>query len=92
MLSAYDLLKGDFQDLVENVITQFFIHAYDLTYIQQAAVESLLTQSKNLADVLKFAFNTPTGIHKRVVYINNNTEALGELDNNLAEVGTLVRL
>lgn len=41
---------------------------------------------------MKFAFNTPTGIPKRIVYIENRTEALGELDNDVAEVGTLVSL
>lgn len=53
-------------------------------------MDSLLSQSKNLADVLKFAFDTPTGIPKGAVYINNNTEAFGSLSSGLAEFGTLV--
>lgn len=80
MLGAYDLLKGPFSHLD----------------VDSAKVDALLNQSTNLADVLKFAFNTTSGIPVNYLYIENQTFSdisLGE-DNRtyqagLAELGTL---
>lgn len=51
-------------------------------------VDSLLTQAISLADNLKFAFDTTTGIpHNSLNYINKTgTDTL----NNIAQIGTLV--
>lgn len=72
MLSGYDLLNGPFTNLAGKT----------------AEVQGLLNQAKNLADVLKFAFNTPSG----VPYNNLNIEAQTSTDttNGLATIGTLV--
>ncbi|BDD57335.1 maturation of Asn-linked oligosaccharidesprotein [Monascus purpureus] len=73
MLSGYDLLKGPLADMATD----------------PAAVDVLLTQSKNLADVLKFAFDTPTGIP----YNNINITSRGNDNsstNGLATTGTLI--
>lgn len=80
MLSAYDLLKGPFAD----------------KWSDQCKVDALLTQTKSLADTLKFAFDTPTGIPVNSVFIDNQTftgsarMANGEYSAGLAELGTLV--
>ena len=82
MLGAYDLLKGPFSHLV--------------TESNAAQVDALLTQTKSLADALKFAFNTPTGIPVNLVYIDNQTftnqslMANGQYSAGLAEMGSLV--
>lgn len=73
MLSGYDLLNGPFSNLVGS---------------RQAEVESLLDQSKNLADVLKFAFNTTTGIPVNDIDIVSQT--FSDTQNGLATIGTLV--
>ncbi len=79
MLGAYDLLKGPFAHLDCN----------------QSNVDALLTQAQSLADALKFAFDTPTGIPVNLVYVDNQTFATSnqELDGTywagLAELGTL---
>ncbi|RAH50276.1 glycoside hydrolase family 47 protein [Aspergillus brunneoviolaceus CBS 621.78] len=73
MLSGYDLLKGPAADLVDD----------------SSKVDTLLTQSKNLGDVLKFAFDTPSG----VPYNNLNITSKGNdgaTTNGLAVTGTLV--
>lgn len=82
MLSAYDLLKGPFSHLVHSS--------------NAAQVDALLAQTKTLADTLKFAFDTPTGIPVGLVYIDNqtftdNARLLdGTYTAGLAELGTLV--
>lgn len=80
MLSAYDLLKGPFAHLG----------------IDDGKIDVLLTQTMSLADTLKFAFDTPTGIPVNTVYIGNrsfaeNNKLLdGTYSAGLAELGTLV--
>lgn len=80
LLSAYDLLKGPFANLG----------------CEDDKVDALLAQAKTLADTLKFAFETPTGIPVNMVYIGNRSFAEGnQLEDGtysagLAEFGTLV--
>jgi len=73
MLSGYDLLMGPYKNLIGS---------------RTAEVQTLLTQAKNLGDVLKFAFNTTSG----VPYNNLNIETQTSTDttNGLATIGTLV--
>lgn len=52
-------------------------------------MESLLAQSKALADVLKYAFDTPTGVPINTLHIENQTTD-GTTINSLATIGTLV--
>ncbi|KAI9839391.1 MAG: maturation of Asn-linked oligosaccharides protein [Sclerophora amabilis] len=73
MLAAYDLLKGPLSHLSNNT-TQ---------------VDALLSQSVVLADVLKFAFDTPSGIPSGDLNITNQTTT-GKTTNSLAGTGTLV--
>ncbi|KAL9117382.1 MAG: hypothetical protein Q9187_006083, partial [Circinaria calcarea] len=73
MLSGYDLLKGPLSNLNSNATN----------------VDALLTQSTNLANVLKFAFNTPTGIPYNGLNVTNQT-TIGDATNGLAGMGTLV--
>lgn len=72
MLSGYDLLKGPLSNMTTNA----------------SAVETLLTQSKSLADSLSFAFNTSTGIPSNNLYFTNQTND-GSTTNGLADIGTL---
>ena len=73
MLSGYDLLKGPMAHLVED----------------SRKVDMLLTQSKTLADALKFAFDTPSGApHNDLNFAGRKFE--GESTNSLAAMGTLV--
>lgn len=73
MLSAYDLLHdGPASNLTTNT----------------AGVDALLIQSKNLADALKFAFDTPTGIPYNNLFLNN--ESSTDTTNGLATIGSLV--
>lgn len=72
MLSGYDLLKGPLSSLGMNA----------------SAVDTLLTQSKSLADSLSFAFNTSTGIPSNSLYFTNQTDD-GSTTNGLADIGTL---
>jgi mannosyl-oligosaccharide alpha-1,2-mannosidase len=80
MLSSYDLLKGPFAHLG----------------IAEEKVDALLKQSVVIAEVLKFAFDTPSGIPVNNVFINNQTfapryqTADGSWSAGLAEMGTLV--
>lgn len=80
LLSAYDLLKGPFSHLK----------------VDSQKVDALLSQCKTLADVLKFAFDTPSGIPVNNVFIHNKTFAPrykmqdGKWSAGLAELGTLV--
>ena len=80
MLASYDLLKGPFAHLG----------------FSDDKVDVLLTQAKSLADTLKFAFNTPTGIPVNAIYLDNQTYTPNNLMEDgsywadLAEFGTLV--
>ncbi|KAF1948446.1 seven-hairpin glycosidase [Byssothecium circinans] len=80
LLSGYDLLKGPFDHLE----------------MDEGKVDSLLKQCVTLADTLKFAFNTTSGIPVNNVFINNQTFAPryrmqdGTWSAGLAELGTLV--
>jgi mannosyl-oligosaccharide alpha-1,2-mannosidase len=73
MLSGYDLLKGPAADLVKD----------------SSKVDMLLKQSKNLGDVLKFAFDTPSGVPYNNVNITSHGND-GSMTNGLAVTGTLV--
>ncbi|PLN80649.1 mannosyl-oligosaccharide alpha-1,2-mannosidase 1B [Aspergillus taichungensis] len=73
MLSGYDLLKGPAKGLVKD----------------QKKIDALLTQSRTLADILKFAFDTPSGVPYNNLHINNKTND-GATTNGLAVTGTLV--
>jgi mannosyl-oligosaccharide alpha-1,2-mannosidase len=72
-LAGYDLLKGPLKQYALNT----------------AGVDSLLKQAKSLADTLKVAFDTPTGIPDNSLYFNPPRRE-GLVDNWLATVGTLV--
>lgn len=78
LLSAYDLLKGPFSGMASNGDN----------------VDALLAQAKTLADTIKFAFNTPTGLPVNLIYIDNQSFAEqpqnGQYFAGLAEFGTLV--
>ncbi|KAF2734423.1 seven-hairpin glycosidase [Polyplosphaeria fusca] len=80
LLSAYDLLKGPFSHLD----------------VDDDKVDALLSQCKTLADTLKFAFETPSGIPVNNIYLNNHTFSPrlqmqdGTRTAGLAELGTLV--
>jgi mannosyl-oligosaccharide alpha-1,2-mannosidase len=52
-------------------------------------VDSLLAQSKNLADQLKFAFDTPSGVPCNNLYVETQTTD-GSQTNGIATIGTLV--
>ncbi|KAF4209010.1 hypothetical protein CNMCM8980_001687 [Aspergillus fumigatiaffinis] len=73
MLSGYDLLKGPAADLVKD----------------STKVDMLLQQSKNLGDVLKFAFDTPSGVPYNNINITSHGND-GATTNGLAVTGTLV--
>lgn len=80
LISAYDLLSGPFSHLVSN----------------EKNLKALLSQAVSLADTLKFAFNTPSGIPVNLIYIDNQTFAESGRDEDskkfyagLAELGTL---
>jgi mannosyl-oligosaccharide alpha-1,2-mannosidase len=59
LLASYDLLKGPFSHLD----------------VDADKVEALLTQCVSLADTLKFAFNTTSGIPVNNIFVNNGTFA-----------------
>lgn len=73
MISGYDLLKGPASGLIKD----------------KSKVETLLTQSKNLADILKFAFNTTSGVPYNNVNIESHDNDHAKT-NGLAVTGTLV--
>lgn len=73
MLSGYDFLTGPLSYLVED----------------QALVGALLNQSEHLANILSYAFETPSGVPSNNLYINNRSTD-GATTNNLATIGTLV--
>lgn len=73
MLSGYDFLTGPLADLADN----------------KTNVDALLTQSKNLANYLSFAFATPTGIPSNNLFFGNRSTD-GSPTNGLATIGSLV--
>jgi len=73
MLSGYDLLKGPLSHLVDN----------------SSNVDAVLQQAQNLANILSFAFDTPTGIPHNNIYVGNQT-ADNATTNGLAQIGTFV--
>ena len=73
MLSGYDLLTGPLSNLTTNA----------------SNVDALLTQSVSLANVLKFAFDSPTGIPSNGLNITAQVTD-GGTTNGLATIGTLV--
>lgn len=73
MLSGYDLLTGPASHLVNN----------------SNQVKPLLTQAKYLADELKFAFDTPSGVPYNNINITSHGND-GSTTNSLAQIGTLV--
>ncbi|KAF2766821.1 seven-hairpin glycosidase [Teratosphaeria nubilosa] len=80
LMGAYDLLQGPFADMVGN---------------RTRHVAALLSQAKSLADTLKFAFDTPTGIPVNDLFLDNQTFTPDDqLDDGtyvagLAQLGTL---
>lgn len=52
-------------------------------------MDALLEQSKVLADALKYAFDTPSGVPANNLWFTNNSDD-GTPTNGLATVGTLV--
>ncbi|OJJ45633.1 hypothetical protein ASPZODRAFT_69265 [Penicilliopsis zonata CBS 506.65] len=73
MLSGYDLLTGPLADLASD----------------STKVDALLSQSKKLADILKFAFDTPSGVPYNGINITSKGNN-GATSNGLAVTGTLV--
>lgn len=72
MLAGYDLLTGPFANTTSNT----------------TAINTLLTQSVNLANTLKFAFDTPSGVPYNDLNITAQTPV--DSGNELAQIGTLV--
>ncbi|KAH8696524.1 putative mannosyl-oligosaccharide alpha-1,2-mannosidase 1B [Talaromyces proteolyticus] len=73
LLSAYDLLNGPAANLVN----------------ETSKVTNLLTQAASLADNLKVAFTSETGMPYNGIDIQNQT-IVGEPTNGLAAIGSLV--
>lgn len=73
MLSAYDLLQGPLANLAWNA----------------SAVEEILVQAKSLADTLKYAFDTPSGVPYNTLLLASRTND-GATNNALATIGSLV--
>ena len=73
LLSGYDLLKGPLSNLTVN----------------STAVETLLGQAQTLADSLKYAFDTPTGIPHNDLYPSKRSSNNAPT-NSLATTGTLI--
>jgi mannosyl-oligosaccharide alpha-1,2-mannosidase len=74
-LIGYDLLQDDaWSDLVTD----------------PSLVESLKEQVISLADSIKFAFDTPSGVPESTIILNPEPKQKGSTQNNLAEVGTLI--
>ncbi|KAK4166445.1 glycoside hydrolase family 47 protein [Cladorrhinum sp. PSN259] len=75
LLSAYDLITGPLSEYIpRNRTTQVY---------------SILTQAKGLADNLKVAFETPSGIPDNNLLFNPPRKAGSQL-NGIATIGTLV--
>lgn len=73
LLSAYDLLQGPLANLAYNA----------------SAVEEILVQAKSLADTLKYAFDTPSGVPYNNLLLSHKTND-GATSNGLATTGSLV--
>jgi mannosyl-oligosaccharide alpha-1,2-mannosidase len=73
LLAGYDLLSGPASNLVSD----------------KSKVEAILTQAKRLADTLKYAFDTPSGIPYNNLNINTKGND-GSKTNGLATIGTLM--
>ncbi|KAL1882960.1 hypothetical protein Daus18300_000598 [Diaporthe australafricana] len=72
------------------------LSAYDLlngpfSHLQKDS-SRLLEQAQSLADTFKYAFNTPTGLPRRNLFLNNQTYELTDDSDltNPAEAGTLI--
>ena len=75
ILSGYDLLKGPLAQYASN----------------STAVDQLLSKAQELGDVLKFAFNTPTGIPHNGLFVGDQTYDTSDGNTNgIATIGTLV--
>ncbi|KAK4459283.1 glycoside hydrolase [Cladorrhinum samala] len=75
LLSAYDLITGPLSGYIPRNRT--------------SQVYSILTQAKRLADNLKIAFDTPSGIPDNNLFFNPPRKA-GSQTNGIATIGTLV--
>lgn len=58
--------------------------------VNDTLVDSLLDQAVSLANSLKIAFDTPSGIPDPTVFLNPKPRISGAERNNIAEVGTIV--
>ena len=76
LLSGYDLLTGPGAHFVKG-------------RKDKEKVEAILEQAKNLADALKYAFDTESGIPHNILKLNS-TGTDGATTNGLATTGTLV--
>ncbi|GKT94184.1 glycoside hydrolase family 47 protein [Colletotrichum tofieldiae] len=74
LVSGHDLLKGPLKDVANN----------------QTGVDALLTQAKRLADNLKVAFDTPTGVPDNILVYDPKPRKNGSETNGIATIGTLV--
>ncbi|KOS22701.1 putative mannosyl-oligosaccharide alpha-1 [Escovopsis weberi] len=74
LIASYDLLTGPFATLG----------------VDPDLVHNLLTQAESLAESLKVAFDTPSGVPEGTVYLNPTKHNGGSGLNNIAEIGTLV--
>ncbi|KAL2016090.1 hypothetical protein VTK56DRAFT_4264 [Thermocarpiscus australiensis] len=73
LLSAHDLITGPLNGRID----------------QTADVDAILKQAKRLADNLKVAFDTPSGVPDNNLYFNPPRKA-GSTTNGIATIGTLV--
>jgi len=74
LLAGHDLLKGPLKDVADNI----------------TGVDALLTQAKRLADNLKVAFDTPTGVPDNTLVYDPKPRRNGSETNSIATIGTLV--
>nr|XP_036587807.1 mannosyl-oligosaccharide alpha-mannosidase precursor [Colletotrichum truncatum]KAF6798948.1 mannosyl-oligosaccharide alpha-mannosidase precursor [Colletotrichum truncatum] len=74
LLSGHDMLKGPLKDVASN----------------QAGIDALLTQAKRLADNLKVAFDTPSGVPDNTLIYDPKPRKSGSSTNGIATIGTLV--
>ncbi|KAL4997893.1 mannosyl-oligosaccharide alpha-1,2-mannosidase 1B [Aspergillus recurvatus] len=97
-IAAIDYSKTDTMvSLFETTIRYLagMISGYDLLkgpaagLVDESRVDVLLEQSQNLADVLKFAFDTPSGVPYNMIDITSGGND-GAKTNGLAVTGTLV--
>ncbi|KAK7429120.1 hypothetical protein QQZ08_004335 [Neonectria magnoliae] len=74
LLSAYDLLSGPFKHLVK----------------EPRFRDTLLEKAQTLANSLSIAFDTPSGVPDDEVIFNPNPRQVGNPDNSITCIGTLV--